>query len=186
MKWNYPIGVLVISLLAVAVWAKESNAHKKETQPSKFKLEKINHKQSSLGHWDVSSHSANNKPKSDHHAVKEVQKHSPFSVSHHEARTQLNLGHNKKKPAHGAPTKSELKMQDLINEDAVNHKIQTHRMRNKHDEHGIRHEVESVKRNGGHHSASSEKRERKPPKKVLLNKTKKSKRAKRLHKQYLF
>ncbi|GAB6031338.1 hypothetical protein CHUAL_009122 [Chamberlinius hualienensis] len=184
MKWNYQLSLLLGLMLVSVCIAKD--LHKKETQQSK-KQEKLNHKQSSLGHWDVSVHSS--KPKSEHHAVKEVQKHAPFSVSHHEARTQLDLGHGKKKPLHATvATKSELKMQDLIHEDAVHHKIQAHKLKNKHDEHGLRHVTEEpVKRTNGHHQGSShEKRERKPPKKVLLNKMKKNKRAKRLHKQFLF
>jgi len=191
MKRNLYLLALFV-LLSVVISA-QATSKKTQAQFSKHKPEKA-HKL--LGHWG--SASERQKPKSEHHSVKEVQKHAPLSVSHHDAKTQVDLGHSKKKSLM-ASDKGDLKLQDLLVEDAIQRKVDVHKQRTNHA--GVaqtNHAHNSHYPKNGHkvglkstsnHASNGHpvnKREKKAPKKVMLNKSKKNKRTKRLHKQYIF
>lgn len=194
MKWSSACYLVALVVLLSVLLTQASN--KKEAQSTKHKPVKA-HK-TVLGHWDTSSGA---KAKAEHHNVKEVQKHAPLTVSHHEAKSQADLAHSKKKPLHSSGSKSDLKLQDLAAEDAIHHKVQTHKSHSSHDNHGHNahhqngHKMTPMKmmnnhasNSGGERLATGAKPEKgvKPSKKMILNKNKKIKRTKRLHKQYIF
>lgn len=192
MKWSNAVYLLALVFL-LSVLLTQAASNKKEVPSTKHKPVKP-HK-SVLGHWEASSGS---KTKVEHHNVKDVQKHAPLTVSHHEAKSQVDLTHNKKKPLHGSGSKSDLKLQDLTVDDAVHHKVQAHKSHSSHDNHNHNvhhqngHKMPPMKMTNNHASherlgtAAKPEKSIKPSKKMLLNKNKKIKRTKRLHKQYIF